>query len=345
MRHGGALIGLAGALGVGIFLAIFFLLPKPGDLDVPYFLNVHLPTAPDRTTPLPDPDAKTGVTITFVGDIMLARAVERSIAENGTSWPFAKLGDVLAGSDMVVGNLEGTVRANRNLEVVNQMVFDTTPDNVAMLADTGFTHLSLANNHADDYGSQVTLDTRQTVIDNGMTPFGDPSQSELFVARENINGVSLSLIGFHAFGETTTEILEAIEAEDAQGRFVIVYPHWGPEYIEIAPAAETDPAAQFIKAGADLIVGAHPHVIQNVEVIEGVPVIYSLGNFLFDQDFSAETMRGLTVQAEITEDNIELDFTPVVIENRQTSPMEDLAAQALFSELNLPDGRLSVARE
>ncbi len=342
MHPGGRLLALAGLLGVGLFFAIFFLLPTPSTLQVPYFLKVYLPQAADRLIPLPD---NHGVTITFVGDIMLARAVERTIVANGTAWPFAKLGELFTGSDLVIGNLEGTVRDERNIEVVNQMVFDTTPANITLLAASGFTHLSLANNHTDDYGAQVTLDTRQTVINNGMAPFGDPFESENFIVRENVGGVSVSLIGFHAFGQTSEEIIEAIKAEDAQGRFVIVYPHWGPEYIETAPAAEVLPAAAFIQAGADLIVGAHPHVIQNVEIIGDVPVIYSLGNFLFDQNFSADTMRGLTVQVEITADNLELDFTPVSIIEAQTIPMSETDALAVCNEFSLPNCHLTVTRE
>lgn len=345
MQRGGTLLALSGVLGVGLFLSIFFLLPAPDQIHVPYFLPVSLPQASDRPAPLPDPEAQNGVTMSFVGDIMLARSVERAIVENGTDWPFAKLGNLFEGSDLVIGNLEGTVRDTRNLEIVNQMVFDTTPENVTMLAETGFTHLSLANNHADDYGSQVTESSRQTVMNNGMVPFGDPYNSEQFIVRENIGGVSLSFVGFHAFGETAAELRDAIEAEDAQGRFVIVYPHWGPEYVETAPAVEVDAAAAFIDAGADLIIGAHPHVIQNVEVIDGVPVVYSLGNFLFDQDFSAETKRGMTVQVTITDESIELDFTPVSIINRQTFPMADAEALAVCNEFSLPDCHLSVVRQ
>ena len=342
MSHGGRLLTVACLLGVGLFFTIFFLLPAPNTLQVPYFLKVYLPQAADRLVPLPDND---GVTITFVGDIMLARAVERTIVANGTAWPFAKLGELFTGSDLVIGNLEGTVRDERNIEVVNQMVFDTTPANVTLLAAAGFTHLSLANNHTDDYGAQVTLDTRQTVINNGMAPFGDPFESENFIVRENIGGVSLSLIGFHAFGQTSEEIIDAIKAEEAQGRFVIVYPHWGPEYIETAPATEVLPAAAFIQAGADLIVGAHPHVIQNVEIIGDVPVIYSLGNFLFDQNFSADTMRGLTVQIKITAGALGLNFTPISIVDAQTLLMTDAEALAVCNEFSLPDCYLSVARQ
>lgn len=335
----------ASTLGIGLFVFMFFLLPKPSELDFAFFPRVHLPQAEDRAAPVVNAADNNGMTLTFVGDIMLARSVERAIVEHGATWPFAELGDLFTDSDLVVGNFEGTVRPNRNLEVVNQMTFDTTPDNVAMLANAGFTHLSLANNHADDYGIQVAADTRQAILDNGLVAFGDPELSQNYIARENIGGVSLSLIGFHAFGEDTNEILEAIESEKAQGRFVIVYPHWGVEYATQAPSVETLAAQAFVNAGADLIIGAHPHVIQNIEVIDGVPVIYSLGNFLFDQDFSSETKQGLTVQVTITNEALTLDFTPVVIENRQTSVMSEPAASELLAKLGLINGQLSVARE
>jgi poly-gamma-glutamate capsule biosynthesis protein CapA/YwtB (metallophosphatase superfamily) len=344
MRHSSALLGVAAALGIGLFVAVFFVLPAPEDIHVPYFLRVSLPQAEDREIPLPaeDPD---GVTISFTGDIMLARSVERAIVEHGTTWPFAELGDVFAGSDIVVGNLEGTVRPTRNLEIVNQMSFDTTPDNLPMLKEAGFTHLSLANNHADDYGPQVAIDSRAAIEAAGMIAFGDPLDSENFIVRENIGGISISLIGFHAFGEKTTELLDAIKNEDAQGRFVIVYPHWGVEYATTAPNVEVQAAEAFVGAGADLIIGAHPHVIQNIEVIGSVPVAYSLGNFLFDQDFSTETQQGLIAHVTITSDLVELQFVPVRIQNRQTILMEEPAASTLLDGLGLVNGRLSVSRE
>lgn len=345
MRHTHALLGLVATLGIGLFVAIFFLLPKPSELHVPTYFNVHLPLSEDRDTPLTTPTPEPKAVLSFVGDIMLARQVEQTIVEKGTTWPFAKLGDLFLGSDLVIGNFEGTVREKRNIEITNQMIFDTTPDNVPMLAEAGFTHLSLANNHADDYGQTITNSTRAAITEAGMTAFGDPFTGGNYISRENINGVSISIIGFHAFGETVQDILPAIEQEHAQGRFVIVYPHWGVEYATTAPSVETYPAQLFVNSGADLIVGAHPHVIQNIETIDGVPVIYSLGNFLFDQDFSTNTKQGLTVQVTITENTVDLHFTPVQIENRQSFPMETEAATTLLTNLGFPDGNLSVPRK
>ncbi|MDQ5952321.1 MAG: hypothetical protein QG626_449 [Patescibacteria group bacterium] len=345
MRHAHALLGLAATLGIGLFIALFFLLPKPNELHVPVYFNVHLPLAEDRDAPLPPPAPEPKAVLSFVGDIMLARQVEQTIVEKGATWPFAQIGDLFLGSDLVIGNFEGTVREKRNIEVTNQMIFDTTPDNVPILADAGFTHLSLANNHADDYGQTVTEATREAITQAGITPFGDPFTGGKFIARENINGVSISIIGFHAFEETIQDILPAVEQEHAQGRFVIVYPHWGVEYATVAPSVETYPAQLFVNAGADLIIGAHPHVIQNIEIVDGTPVIYSLGNFLFDQDFSTNTKQGLTVQVTVTENTVDLHFVPVQIENRQSFPMETEAANALLTRLGFPDGNLSVSRK
>lgn len=345
MRHAHILLGLAAILGIGLFVAIFFVLPKPDEVNVPIFFKVYLPQAANRIESLPASASEPRATLSFVGDIMLARSVEQTIIEKGSNWPLEKLGDLFAGSDLVIGNFEGTVREKRNIEVTNQMVFDTTPDNLPMLASAGFTHLSLANNHADDYGQTITDSTRQAITDANITPFGDPFTGENFIARENINGVSLSIIGFHAFGEQANDILKAIESEHAQGRFVIVYPHWGVEYATTAPGVEVDAAQIFINAGADLIIGAHPHVIQNIEIVDGVPVIYSLGNFLFDQDFSAETKRGLTLQVTITDTTVDIALKPVIIEKRQTIPMDAQAAQAVFDDLGLPEGKLSVSRK
>lgn len=335
------LLILTSSLGTGLLAAVLFLLPLP--IKVPSLPRTYLPAAQDRD--LPESVEKASVTLSFVGDIMMARNVEATIVSKGSDWPLGQLGDLFEGSDFVIGNLEGTVRPTRSIEVTNQMTFDTTPDNLQILKEAGFTHLSLSNNHTDDYGSQVAIDTRNYVKEYGMTPFGDPFRSEQFIVRENINGLSLSFVGFHAFNETTEELLKAIAREDEQGRFVIVYPHWGPEYVYPAPIAETYPAQQFINAGADLIVGAHPHIIQNVEVIGDVPVIYSLGNFLFDQEWSAETSRGMTVQITITEEAIDLDFTPVSIKTRQTTPMMSAESQELFHDYNLGDGTLHVVRE
>lgn len=253
----------------------------------------------------------------FTGDIMLARAVEWSIRSEGAGYPFAKWDATLfADADAVIGNFEGTIRETEHIEQTNVMAFDTLPEYVTPLVDAGFTHLSLANNHADDFGQVTTDFTRSTIADTGIIPFGDPFASEDFVTR--IDGdIPVSLVGFHAFNEETTSIVEAIRSEDAAGNFVIVYPHWGVEYDHEPSISQTAAAQIWIDAGADLIIGAHPHVVQSVGIIDGVPVIYSLGNFLFDQDFSRATQIGAIADVTLSSTEILITFSPVSILHRQ----------------------------
>lgn len=257
------------------------------------------------------------VRMVFVGDIMLARAVEWSLRSEGADYPFAKWDATLfTDADAVIGNFEGTIRETEHIEQTNVMAFDTLPEYIPALKDAGFTHLSLSNNHADDFGQTTTDFTRSTIADVGIIPFGDPFGSEEFVTR--IGGdIPVSIVGFHAFNEETASIVEVIRSEDAAGNFVVVYPHWGVEYDHEPSISQTAASQMWIDAGADLIIGAHPHVVQSTEIIDGVPVIYSLGNFLFDQDFSRATQIGAVADVTLSSAEIVITFSPVSIRTRQ----------------------------
>lgn len=279
--------------------------------------------APSSQTGLPASDerehpASGTAIITMVGDMMLAREVEREILAQGPDWPFAAIKDEWADSDLVIGNFESTIRDAYRYEG-EILAFDTTPSAVVGLKNAGFTHLSLANNHGDDFGAAVTEYTRSVIADLGLTPFGDPVESELYIAHADANGLAVSLVGFHAFIEDPAVIAAAIEREAVQGYFVIVMPHWGPEYQTYPSLAQTSAAQLFVDAGADLIVGAHPHVIQTIDSVDGVPVAYSLGNFVFDQDWSVPTQQGMMLQITITDTTITLTPVAVDVLHRQAS--------------------------
>ncbi len=255
------------------------------------------------------------VHLLFGGDIMLARAVEWSIEEHDSSYPWEKFA-ITQPYDAIIANFEGTVRDAYHIEKTNVMAFDTLPKNLPSLASEGFTHLSLANNHADDFGDQVTEGTRLALAQQGVIPFGDPFRSEDFTAHIDAE-IPITLIGFHAFGEDPENLSQEIQEAKKRGDTVIVFPHWGNEY-ENAPSLAQEYAADvWISAGADLIIGAHPHVVQQSEVRSGIPVIYSLGNLLFDQDFSYETQHGVLADVTIYEDAFHVTFLPLTIANRQ----------------------------
>jgi poly-gamma-glutamate synthesis protein (capsule biosynthesis protein) len=286
--------------------------------------------------------SNTPVSLLFLGDIMLARGVEWRIGLNDLSYPLSEMVDYLSAPDLTIGNFEGTVREKPNQEI-SGFSFDTTPEIAGTIADAGIDVVSLSNNHSDNYGSAVVQSTRDTINALGMTPFGDPHDSPNHIARIIINDQPLSFIGFHAFTEEPETLLPAIAAEKAAGNFVIVFPHWGNEYQHTPSAAQIEAAHLFVDAGADAIIGAHAHVIQTYENYRGAPIIYSLGNFLFDQDFSVETQQGLTLGFVIDAETITMSFVPVsVIKSRVTLMGADEAA-AVLAEHDLP-ATLKIAR-
>ncbi|HCC83968.1 TPA: hypothetical protein DEP96_03920 [Candidatus Uhrbacteria bacterium] len=280
------------------------------------------PDTSSRTAPVSPPPAmgesEGAVTITMVGDIMLAREVEKAIIKNGVDYPFALIRDQWSGSDLIIGNFESTIRDTYRYEG-EVLAFDTLPATITGLKNAGFTNLSLANNHGDDFGPQVTANTRTALETLGLTTFGDPIASQLHIAHVEKNGLKIALIGFHAFLEQPQTIATAIKTEKAAGNFVIVMPHWGNEYqVEPSPA-QVDAATIFADAGADLIVGAHPHIIEPIKTVGNTPVAYSLGNFIFDQDWSVATTQGMMLQITITDTNITITPVAISIKNRQAS--------------------------
>ncbi len=308
-----------------------------GTLVLPSFLpNVHvddlLPITPSAATNTPPSKP---VNLLFVGDIMLARGVEWKISQTNLDYPLSNIADYLSAPDLTIGNFEGTIREAPKQEL-DGFTFDTTPEIAKMVADAGVDFVSLSNNHSDNYGSSVVASTRNTIASLGMTPFGDPYDSKDFIGHTTVNGVSISFVGFHAFGEEPESIVDSIRTEKAAGNFVIVFPHWGNEYQDTPSIAQTEAAHLFADAGADIIVGAHPHVIQTYENYNGVPIIYSLGNFLFDQDWSVPTQQGLTLGVTIDTQFLTLTFVPVSVVHARTTVMNTADASTILSTHNLP---------
>ncbi|MCR4312065.1 MAG: CapA family protein [Candidatus Uhrbacteria bacterium] len=332
MRLQTFLLIFTATLGTGLLIAGIIIWPTYS-FPNPVLPQSRLPQAENKAEPVPAPK----LTLFFTGDIMLARGVEWRIGQEGINYPLENMVEIISAADIAIGNFEGTIREVQNVEPGYTMSFDTTPALAQMVIDSGFDVLSLANNHGDDFGPSVTTYTRDTIEALGAFPVGDPSDSANNIARIDRNGFALSIIGYHAFGEEYSTIVEAIALEKAAGRFVIVFPHWGPEY-ESTPhaSAEVEPAHAFVDAGADLVIGAHPHVIQTIETYNGVPVIYSLGNFLFDQDWSVPTQQGMTVLVTLTDNDITLDFATVQVSLQKTTPMSDEASAALLSTYDIP---------
>lgn len=273
------------------------------------------------------------VSLHFVGDVMLDRGVREKIDEYGVDYPWREVERYLSGSDYRIANLEGTVSERESLYTHEPpFIFTFAPAFVEAIKPF-IDVVSLANNHADDYGTTGELETRERLDVLDISWFGGATSSE-DVYRIDKEGIAMSLVGYHQFGASLEELERVIQSEAAADRFVIVFPHWGEEYIQAPQAGQRDRAHRMIAAGADLIIGAHPHVVQGIEMIDGVPVVYSLGNFIFDQEFG-ETTKGLTVGVILDREAGTLYVSPISTIGARPAPLSDEEAQELFSSLSI----------
>jgi poly-gamma-glutamate synthesis protein (capsule biosynthesis protein) len=185
------------------------------------------------------------------------------------------------------------------------------------------THASLANNHGLDCGAQDFEFTKQHLQSHGITPFGHPiSISENSYATTTISGYRIGLLALHTlFTPLNLSVLTTIMAEAASSTDVqIVYIHWGDEYEETASVEQRRVAETLVRLGADLIIGHHPHVVQEIEQIDNALVVYSLGNFIFDQYFSVPVQQGLVVGLRTSSSTLDLQLLPVTSEGSPARP-------------------------
>lgn len=257
---------------------------------------------------------------TFIigGDMMFDRGIDYHFRGEKLYDVVGNLGNKLfSGADLSLVNLEGPI-SETDIPIdntANNMIFNFPPKTVDVLRWIGINSVSLANNHTNNNGSSGLANTKNVLINNLIVPVGQESVfDEESIKRFNSDGKKISVITINIL-ETNPDITEIIKTEKAADSFVIIYPHWGTEYSEIHGSQQETLSHSWIDAGADLITGSHPHVIQDAEVYKGKPIFYSLGNLLFDQNFSKETQRGLIVAGEIRGDKLKLVLLPTVSNN------------------------------
>lgn len=241
------------------------------------------------------------LTLLAVGDIMLDRSVFLK-TQASTDWnhPFLLADPLLQEYNLHLANLEGPITTNKSVSNGNggaRFMFTFSPNFVDPLKQR-FQFLSLANNHESNFGKNGINQTRKFLGDAGVQYFGDPDNEPGFISvTSSYNGITFALIGYHQLVEHGFDnVLSEVKKLDSQVDVVIAMPHWGVEYATDKPSAmQVQDAHDLIDAGVDIIVGAHPHVVEPLEIYKGKVIFYSLGNFIFDQYFSPETMTGLAV--------------------------------------------------
>jgi len=258
-------------------------------------------------------------TVLFMGDIMLGRNVAAQMAKNGNDYPFVKIKDTVSAADYAIANLEGPVTKINNAPT-NNMRFHFDPALASVLAVTGFDAFSLANNHGLDQGAKGENETKANLEAASLKYFGDVSLDDGPTLTFSVGDASFAVIGLHDVYRSIDPkaVAEQIVAFKKEGNIVIVYPHWGAEYQHKHNARQAELAHAFIDAGADLVIGSHPHVVQDIESYKGKWIFYSLGNLVFDQYFSVDTQQGIALKLDIGASGVEsIELLPYEIPQSQ----------------------------
>ncbi len=245
-----------------------------------------------------------------------------------------------------------------------QFTFRAKPEYVQLLHDMGADIVSLANNHAYDYGPDAFLDTMDTLKEAGIPFVGAGNNLEeaaapiYFIAGDiKIAVVSATQIerldNPDTKGATDTsagvfrcwnpdKLLEAVREVKQQCDFLVVYIHWGTESTDVPDWAQLDQAPKLVEAGADLIIGDHSHCLQPIQYINGVPVVYSLGNFLFN----SRQLDTCLVKAVITEEGLEsLQFLPALQKNCTTTLLHEEEKERVLSYMRSISPKASIDEE
>ncbi|MFA6603940.1 MAG: CapA family protein [Patescibacteria group bacterium] len=286
-----------------------------------------------RAAKLALPESQPEISLVAVGDLMLSRTVAQRLAANGgPEAAFARVRDYLRAGDITFGNLETALLSGRAIQP-GEMVFRSDPAAAASLASAGFDVLSLANNHVPNFGAAGILETLKyldaaAVAHAGAGADATAARAPAIVERSGLrfaflayNDADVVPAGYFAAADhpgTAAMDIENLKADIAAARaaadIVVVSMHSGTEYVPDPNRRQTAFAHAAIDAGADLVIGHHPHVVQTVETYAGKPIIYSLGNFVFDQGWSRETRDGL--MAKIVwrgQEIVRIEFQPIVI--------------------------------
>ncbi len=277
------------------------------------------------------------VTLLSFGDVMLNRDVRTVLSRQGNTWPFQAMRRFLAGTDLTIANLEGTITDEDPVRLEPTSIrFTFDPSVASTLASLGFDAFSLANNHSRDFGRDGFLETQQRLNDVGIATFGDFYNREAVSWVQEVRGQKLGFVGVHTvYGRDPSGALEEVKRLRPDVDTLIVLAHWGVEYQTTPSNAQQQMAHDLIDAGADIVLGSHPHVVQPIELYDGKLIAYSQGNFVFDQFFSSEVQQGLAYGLVIREESIEVYLFPHVISpNYQVHLEKPSLANEFFTNIS-----------
>lgn len=307
--------------------------------DPPWAAPLAAPTAPwhvlyRRAGPIND----RAVDLRAVGDLMPGRAISDVARDRGVGYPLAQLGALLDG-DLAVGNLESPLTDRRDELRSGPYRVPASPLFAPALADAGFDALALANNHALDAGPAGLHTSIDLLASASIKAVGAGRDS--VAARSPViieaRGRRIALLAFNDVPDPDDQpdeglswsrawlddpALESVARAREQADSVVVLVHWGREYTPAPTDRQRAWGRRLVAAGADLVLGTHPHVLQPIERVatarrSGI-IAYSLGNALFDQPWSAATNTGAVLRIWLDRSGVaQMAAAPITVERGQ----------------------------
>ncbi|MFC7439705.1 CapA family protein [Laceyella putida] len=289
-----------------------------------------------------DKDPNSALTVTLVGDMMFGRNIQDVIVPRfGYEYLFNYVEPYFAASDYVTGNFENPVTNREGYPEADKFIhLSTQPEAVKALKKIGFSSVNLANNHMKDFGKQGLLDTLRAFDGQNVDTVGAGRdlKEATRISYETVHGIRVAVLGFSdvmpkdfrarkdksGIAPADPDVFFPLVAKaKSNADLVLVHMHWGLEYDSGYHPRQQDLAHALVDAGADVVIGHHPHVLEPVEVYKNGVILYSLGNFVFDQGWS-RTRESVLVQYKILKGGKEakLELHPMMIREGQPRPLE-----------------------
>nr|WBU15402.1 bacterial capsule synthesis protein PGA_cap [uncultured bacterium] len=287
-------------------------------------------------------------TLVATGDVIPARYVDVTIRSRGDDflYPVSATAGLLAAGDLTVVNLEAPLIDGCPYHD-SGFTFCGRPGFVQALLAAGVDVATLENNHIGNYGPEGIAATRQLLEAHGIA-WAD----RYHLAVREVRGLRFGFLAFNGVGEAIDR--EALSARIAEARsqveVLVVAVHWGAEYVDVprpAPGVAPDDPVEIghlaVDAGADLVLGNHPHWVQAVEVYQGKLIVYAHGNFIFDQMWSYETRIGVVGRYTFYDRTlVRVEFVPVIIEDyARPRPLEGPEGEAVLARMREASQRLA----
>ncbi len=304
---------------------------KAGGVIQPY-----LTQGSDRSE-IPDfPESAQIITVTFGGDAVIGTrevwmkredAFPACLEANGMAYPFSGLQQVFAHDDLTMVNLECVLKSNKAGEDKEKWFrFRGMPSWAQVLNEGSIEHVNIANNHYIDYGAAGKKSTREALTEAGIPYSG---YGFTYIYEQDGHKIGFAGIRETTYFQVRGQIAEDIRALREAGCEVVVYTcHWGVEYSAAHNDIQMEIARVAVEAGADLVIGGHPHVVQGISVMDGTPIIWSLGNLMFGgtielTEFDAMLVRSRFVFEEGAYKGCALELLPILISGKAAEGLND----------------------